>query len=154
MTEVSAALIYDGDRFLICQRPPNKPRGLLWELPGGKAESGESPKETAERECREELGIKIKALDEFAQVIWEYPDIKIRLTVFLCRKTGGKFELREHSAARWITPEEIRKYDFCPADAAIMDKISSVSKGDSDNFLGGEYERCTGGCRKGGETSH
>ena len=69
MTEVVAALIYDGDKFLICQRPKNKARGLLWEFVGGKVEDGESKEQALVRECREELGITVKAGDVFMKVI-------------------------------------------------------------------------------------
>ena len=55
MTEVVAALIWHGDRFLICQRPAHKQRGLLWEFVGGKVEPGETRQEALIRECQEEL---------------------------------------------------------------------------------------------------
>ena len=59
MTEVAAALIWDQDRFLICQRPAHKARGLLWEFVGGKAEPGESLEQALVRECREELAVTV-----------------------------------------------------------------------------------------------
>ena len=59
MTEVVAALIRQGDQFLICQRPADKPQGLLWEFAGGKVEPGESRQQALIRECREELGITV-----------------------------------------------------------------------------------------------
>ena len=59
MVEVVAALIWDKERFLICQRPANKARALLWEFVGGKVEAGESLQEALIRECREELSISV-----------------------------------------------------------------------------------------------
>lgn len=53
MIEVVAALIWQGDKFMICQRPAQKARGLLWEFVGGKVESGETKKQALIRECRE-----------------------------------------------------------------------------------------------------
>ena len=61
MTEVVAALIWQGNKFMICQRPAHKARGLLWEFVGGKRESGETLREALSRECMEELGITVKA---------------------------------------------------------------------------------------------
>ena len=57
MTEVVAALIWNNDKFLICQRPAHKARGLLWEFVGGKVEPGETKEQALIRECQEELGL-------------------------------------------------------------------------------------------------
>ena len=59
MTEVVAALIWNGNKFLVCQRPAYKARGLLWEFVGGKVEQGETKEAALIRECREELGITV-----------------------------------------------------------------------------------------------
>lgn len=73
MTEVVAALIRNGDRFLACQRPANKARALLWEFVGGKVEPGETLEAALIRECREELDITVELRDVFMEVIHEYP---------------------------------------------------------------------------------
>ena len=125
MTEVVAALIWDRGRFLICQRPPHKARGLLWEFVGGKVEPGESMEEALIRECREELDIAVSVGDLYLQVLHEYPDISIRLSLFHCRIAAGSPRLLEHSDLKWITPEEIPRYSFCPADEEILKKIMS-----------------------------
>ena len=57
MTEVVAALIWNREKFMICQRPAHKARGLLWEFVGGKVEPGESKEQALIRECQEELNI-------------------------------------------------------------------------------------------------
>ena len=80
MTEVVAALIWEGERFLACQRPAHKARGLLWEFVGGKVEPGETKEEALRRECREELGVTLKVGDPFMEVVHTYPDLTIRLT--------------------------------------------------------------------------
>ena len=126
MTDVAAALIWDNDRFLICQRPAHKARGLLWEFVGGKAEPGETLPETLIRECREELDIKVEVGEVFMEVIHEYPDILIRLTLFHCRIAEGTPSLLEHHALAWILPSEISEYSFCPADTEILKTISST----------------------------
>ena len=88
ITEVVAALIWDGGRFLICKRPPDKARGLLYEFVGGKVEPGETKEEALIRECREELGITITVGTQFCAVTHDYPDLTIRLTVFKRRDRG------------------------------------------------------------------
>ena len=120
MTEVVAALIWDGDRFMICQRPAHKARGLLWEFVGGKTEPGETMEAALVRECREELDITVSVGDIFTQVIHEYPDILIRLTLFHCTIADGTPKLLEHHDLKWILPGEIPGYDFCPADKDIL----------------------------------
>lgn len=123
MTDVVAALIWQGDRFMICQRPAHKARGLLWEFVGGKTEPGETMEDALIRECREELGITVAVGDVFTQVVHEYPDILIRLTLFHCTIAGGTPQLLEHNDLKWIHPSEIPHYDFCPADMDILAMI-------------------------------
>ena len=123
MTEVVAALIWEQNRFLICQRPAHKARGLLWEFVGGKVEPGETMEQALIRECREELDITVSVGEIFTQVIHEYPDIKIRLTLFHCAIAAGNPTLLEHHALAWITPEQIPAYCFCPADKDILSLI-------------------------------
>lgn len=120
MTDVVAALIWDQGKFMICQRPAHKARGLLWEFVGGKTEPGETLEEALIRECREELDITVSVGDVFTQVIHAYPDIHIRLTLFNCTIAQGTPRLLEHNDLRWIYPIEIPRYDFCPADQDIL----------------------------------
>ena len=125
MTEVVAALIWDGGRFLICQRPAHKARGLLWEFVGGKVEPGETKEEALRRECREELDISLAVHDVFMDVTHAYPDLTVHLTLFNASIAAGEPKLLEHNAMRWITPEEIPQYDFCPADEEILKRITA-----------------------------
>ena len=125
MTEVVAALIWDGSRFLICQRPAHKARGLLWEFVGGKVEPGEAKEEALRRECREELDISLAVHDVFMDVTHVYPDLTVHLTLFNASIAAGEPKLLEHNAMRWITPEEIPQYDFCPADEEILKCITA-----------------------------
>lgn len=123
MIQVVAALIRDKNKFMICQRPKNKARGLLWEFVGGKVESGETKTQALLRECKEELGIEIFAGDVFTEVIHEYPDIKIQLTVYNTTIMRGTPQKLEHNDIKWITADEIPNYEFCPADEVILNKI-------------------------------
>lgn len=123
MTEVVAALIREGGRFLICRRPAGKSRALLWEFVGGKVEPGETKEQALVRECREELGITVDTGKIFMQVTHEYPDMTVHLTLYLARIAAGRPQMLEHSALAWITPEEIGNYEFCPADQSILERI-------------------------------
>ena len=125
MIEVVAALIWDGDRFLICQRPEHKARGLLWEYVGGKVEAGETKQEALIRECKEELDVTISVGDIFMDVVHEYPDVTVHLTLFHARIVSGEIRLLEHNAVAWITPDEIPDYSFCPADKEINERIAA-----------------------------
>ena len=123
MTEVVAALIWQGERFMICQRPAHKARGLLWEFVGGKVEAGETKEQALIRECREELAVTVSVGEVFMEVTHEYPDLTVHLTLFNATISGGTPRMLEHNDVKWITPAEIEKYDFCPADVEILKEI-------------------------------
>ena len=126
ITEVVAALIWDGDRFLACQRPAHKARGLLWEFVGGKVEPGETKEAALIRECREELDITVAPRDVFMEVIHEYPDLTVRLTLFNAVIAQGVPKALEHNDIRWITTAEIDGLDFCPADEEILERLKKL----------------------------
>ena len=123
MVQVVAALIRKGNTFLICQRPAHKTRGLLWEFVGGKVEPGETKQEALVRECREELDVEISVSDVFMQLVHEYPDMTVELTLFNSEIRSGTIRMLEHSDIKWITTAEIDNFDFCPADKDILKKI-------------------------------
>ncbi|MDD2302199.1 MAG: (deoxy)nucleoside triphosphate pyrophosphohydrolase [Eubacteriales bacterium] len=124
MTQVVAALIRDQDKFMICRRPAHKARGLLWEFVGGKVEPGETKEEALVRECREELAVTVEVGEVFLEVDHVYPDISVHLTLFYATITEGEPQLLEHCDVRWIIPEEIPQYSFCPADQEILQQFS------------------------------
>ena len=128
MTEVVAALIWDGNRFMACQRPAHKTRGLLWEFVGGKVEPGETRQEALIRECREELDITVSAGDIFMEVIHEYPDLTVHLTLFHATIFDGEPKALEHNDIRFITVDEIDRYSFCPADKEILERLKSLPR--------------------------
>ena len=125
MTEVVAAFIRQNGKFLICQRPAHKARGLLWEFVGGKVEPSETREAALIRECREELDITVDVQDAFLETVHEYPDITVHLTFYNCTIVHGTPKLLEHNAIAWITPAEIPNYEFCPADKDILAAIQS-----------------------------
>ncbi len=123
MVEVVAALVWENDKFMICQRPANKARGLLWEFVGGKVEKGETKEEALIRECREELAVELTVGEVFMDVVHEYPDITVHLTLFNASIREGVPQRLEHNDIRWITAGEMDEYDFCPADEVILEEI-------------------------------
>ena len=155
MVEVVAALIWDGDRFMICQRPAHKARGLLWEFVGGKVEPGETKEEALIRECREELAVTVAPKDLFMDVVHEYPDLTVHLSLFNAVIAEGTPQLLEHNDIRWITVDEIDRFAFCPADVEILKEIRRRDlyrrqKALLDTFLangaitGAQYEKSFG----------
>ena len=125
VTEVVAALIWDGDKFLICQRPAHKAQGLLWEFVGGKVEPGETKEQALIRECREELAVTVSVGEVFMEVDHIYPDLHVYLTLFNAAIIEGTPQMLEHNDIRWITPEEIPQYEFCPADEKILRRLQT-----------------------------
>lgn len=123
MTEVVAALIWDGDRFLACQRPAHKTRGLLWEFVGGKVEPGETKEQALIRECREELAVTLGVGELFMELIHEYPDMTVHLSLFNAKILHGIPQRLEHNDIRWITTDDIDEYSFCPADKDILERL-------------------------------
>ena len=126
ITEVVAALIWDGDRFMACQRPAHKARGLLWEFVGGKVEPGETKEEALIRECREELAVTVAVRDVFMDVVHEYPDLTVHLTLFNASIAEGTPQKLEHNDIRWIHPGEIDNFTFCPADTDILKELKRI----------------------------
>ena len=125
MTEVVAALIWDGERFLACQRPAHKARGLQWEFVGGKVEPGETKEQALIRECREELGITVTPEKTGMDVVHTYPDLTVHLTLFQASIAEGVPQKLEHNDIRWLTIGEADGYPSCPADEEILAHLRS-----------------------------
>ena len=125
--DVVAALVVEDGKFMICRRPKNKARGLRWEVVGGKVEPGETREQALIRECREELGVTVAPGEIFMEVDHFYPDITIHLTLFRAAIVAGRPQKLEHADIRFISPEEIPQYAFCPADESILEEIQKRS---------------------------
>jgi 8-oxo-dGTP diphosphatase len=96
----------------------------LWEFVGGKVEPGETKEQALVRECREELDITLSVGDVFMDVLHEYPDLTVHLTLFNAVIAEGKPQKLEHNDIQWITPSEIQNYEFCLADEEILKEIT------------------------------
>ena len=122
--EVVGAIIKDGGKYLVGQRAAHKTQGGLWEFMGGKIEPGETPEEALARECREELAREIEGARIIDSVVHEYPEKTIRLTLLECHpKAGSVPQALEHQVIRWVTQEEMRTMQFCPADAELLPRL-------------------------------
>ena len=108
---------------MICQRPAHKARALLWEFVGGKVEPGETKEQALIRECQEELAVTLSVGSVFMDVVHEYQDITVHLTLFNATISKGIPQKLEHNDIQWITVEEIDSYNFCPADEEILEAI-------------------------------
>jgi mutator protein MutT len=117
---VAAGLIRRGDRYLITKRKANVPWGGFWEFPGGKCEPGESLRECLRRELREELGIAITAPVSFCVVRHPYPGHIVELHVFRCAVSRGEPRPFACDEVRWVTPREMARYRFPPADRPVL----------------------------------
>lgn len=122
--EVVGAIIKDGDRYLVGQRPANKAQGGMWEFMGGKIEPGETPEQALARECREELALEIENERIIDSVVHEYPEKTIRLTLISCSpKPGSIPKSLEHQQIRWVTRAEMNAIDFAPADRELIQRL-------------------------------
>jgi 8-oxo-dGTP diphosphatase len=125
---VACALIDPDGRVLLAQRPPGKAMGGLWEFPGGKVDSGESPEEALIRELREELGIAVKeaCLAPFTFASHAYPDFHLVMPLYLCRRWEGTPQPLEHSALKWVRPGDMRHYPMPPADLPLIPMLRDL----------------------------
>lgn len=123
MNTVTAAVIKENGKILICQRPAGKSNALLWEFPGGKTEPNETDEDCLIRECKEELDITVKIVKRIFETDYNYPTFAIHIIFFESEIADGRIKRKEHNDIRWIYPNEISDYKFCPADEEFLDTI-------------------------------
>jgi len=119
---VVAAVIEREGRILITRRPKGTHLAGLWEFPGGKPEPGETERGALIREVREELGVAFSPGESLAKVEWQYPDKRVRITFFRGAITGEPRPLEGQEIA-WVTPAELDRYEFPPADSALLERL-------------------------------
>lgn len=127
VVEVAAALIEEEGRLLIARRPPGVHLAGLWEFPGGKRDAGESWEECVARELREELGIEVAVGSEVRRVRHDYPDRTVEIRVFRCCRLAGEPQPLEVAEVAWVTPGDLYRYPFPPADAELVRELSIPS---------------------------
>ena len=124
--DVVGAVIRDGGRVLLAQRPEGKAQAGLWEFPGGKIEPGETPEEALKREIREELDTEIEVGSLIRTIDYDYPTFHLTLHCFLCTVKSGSLRLNEHEAAKWLRADELYSVDWLPADLIILPQIHAL----------------------------
>jgi len=124
VTEVVAAVIERDARILIARRPAGSHLAGRWEFPGGKPVPGESHADALRREIREELGVVVQVGERIETVEWDYGDRRLRLIFFRCRVQGEPRPLEGQELA-WVAPADLPRYDFPPADAALIARLSA-----------------------------
>ena len=97
-----------------------------YKFPGGGIERGETREQALIRECQEELAVILDVGRVFMDVIHEYPDLTVHLTLFNASIQAGIPQKLEHNDIRWITVDEIDQYDFCPADEEILTRLKTI----------------------------
>jgi 8-oxo-dGTP diphosphatase len=126
---VAACVLIDATgRVLIARRPEGRAMAGLWEFPGGKLESGESPEEALARELREELGIDVSraCLAPFVFASHGYERFHLLMPLFLCRRWQGSPTPREGQTIRWVRPDELADYPFLPADRPLLPMLRDL----------------------------
>lgn len=124
MIDVTAAIIHNDGKLLICQRPKGKRCEMLWEFPGGKIEAGETPEECLMRECHEELGVTIETEQLLQKVEYEYPENTVNIRFYICKLIVGEPTCIEHNDMRWCTLDEILELPLCPADKKMLELVA------------------------------
>lgn len=125
---VAAALVDRDNRILIAQRPPGKSMGGLWEFPGGKINPGETPEYALMRELEEELGIETRpcCFSAIGFASHAYDDFHLLMPLFVCRTWKGAPQAREHSALKWVKPEQLYDYPMPAADIPLIAQIRAA----------------------------
>jgi 8-oxo-dGTP diphosphatase len=120
---VSAVALVDADgRVLLTERPAGKPLAGLWEFPGGKVETGESPEAALIRELHEELGIDTwtSCLAPLTFASHPYEKFHLLMPLFVCRRWQGVARAREGQRLAWVRPSAMRDYPMPPADLPLV----------------------------------
>lgn len=125
-TIVAAAVVVDNGRVLLTKRAEGQHLAGLWEFPGGKLESGESPEEALVRECREECGIEIAVAEILDATFHRYPEKDVLLLFYRCSLVSGEVRHLHVADHAWVEPKELGRYEFPPADVRVIARIQAL----------------------------
>jgi 8-oxo-dGTP diphosphatase len=120
---VTAAVILQAEQVLIAQRKATDRLAGLWEFPGGKIESGESPEVCLARELREELGIEVRIGHFLGETTYRYPHMAIKLMVYRAYWTGGALMPTDHARCEWVPIRKLNTFSFAPADIPFVEML-------------------------------
>lgn len=128
VTVAACALVDPDGRVLLAQRPEGKPMAGLWEFPGGKVETGETPEQTLIRELEEELGIVVKeaCLAPLTFASHGYPEFHLLMPLYICRRWDGMVTAREGQKLVWVRPNRLRDYPMPPADVPLVAHLTTL----------------------------
>lgn len=125
--EIAVAVVEREGRYLIGLRPAGAELAGYWEFPGGKVRAGESPADAAMRECREETGLAVRVIGNYATVEHDYPHGRLRLHFFACRPSdGGTLSQELPERFRWVTSAKLGGYRFPPANEVVLRLLGSA----------------------------
>ena len=123
---VAAAVLLHAGRVLVQTRPAGAHYAGFWEFPGGKLEPGESPAAGAERECREELGLEVRARETLCEVEWSYPGRRVRVHFVRCEADGVPApEALDGQLLRWADADDLGTLRFLPANAEVLELLAA-----------------------------
>ena len=123
--KVTGGLIFKDHKLLSARRAQGGPFSGMWEFPGGKIEDGETPEECMARELKEELEIEVEVGTLITSNKHRYPNGIFELLVYKVEHISGNFVLNDHDEVKWITIDEISKFDFPPANTPIINYLKN-----------------------------
>jgi len=121
---VTAGILVDGDRILICQRHHSDAYGMQWEFPGGKVKEGEDLKASLRRELAEELTVEADIGEEVFRLRHRYPDRDVEVVFFAVRSFRGTIRNQVFEAVEWVRRARLIEFDFLEADRELVRRIS------------------------------
>lgn len=126
MQLVTAALIEKNGKILLALRKAGKHMGRKWELPGGKVDPGEDPKEALRRELGEEFGIQAEIVEYLGSTRFQEHRLDLQILLYRAGHVAGAFVLREHEAIRWVDPGQVEDYDLVDSDRKLIRKFGKT----------------------------
>jgi 8-oxo-dGTP diphosphatase len=127
IVKVTAAILERDGKIIIAQRKSSDHLSGKWEFPGGKIEAGETPEECLARELKEEFDIDVTVGEYLGSHVHHYDHISIKLMAFRASWLSGAITMNDHKAYRWITIDELGKFDFASADVPFVEMLSTGS---------------------------